>query len=122
MSRVTPDDVKLIVATVLTDPVIQVWIDAANMVVDDKADCINKNEEGLTAVELYLSAHLITLLDPKKNGEITKFKIEGFETTYSSRGLSPELINRTPFGMTANMLSGGCLVSHTRPKASVAFV
>jgi len=111
MSRVTPAEVKEIIETTLPDAVIQVWIDAANTIVDDNIDCINKDEDGLKQVELYLSAHLIGMLDQTGKGNIVKEGIAGFETMYSSSKDVSNTLDNTTYGTTANMLSNGCLAN-----------
>lgn len=122
MARVTPDEVKEIVDTSLSDPVIETWIDSANTIVNSKADCIGGDESVLTQVELFLSAHFVALLNPQMSGQVKRTKIDVFETEFSQTGLSEELMNRTPYGVTANMLSGGCLISTTKAKSTVDFL
>lgn len=122
MSRVTPAEVKTLVSSTLTDPIIQIWIDAADSIITSKAECIGKDEAGLTQVELYLASHFIAMLDPANTGQITKTKIDVFETSFSESGLSLELLNKTPYGVTANMLSLGCLISTTKARATVDFL
>lgn len=111
MSRVTPTEVKAIIATTLADPTIQIWIDGANTIVNEIADCINGDEAKLTQVELYLSAHNIGMLDPAVRGFITKEKLDVFETTYSNPVTIKNNIDGTPYGTMANRLSNGCLAN-----------
>lgn len=109
MSRVTPAEVKEIIDTDLSDAVIQIWIDSANTIVNDNKECIGDDESKLTQVELYLSAHFISMIDTSSGGKgIEKEKFEGMETTFSSIDASDK-ISSTVYGQTANMLSGGCL-------------
>jgi hypothetical protein len=121
MSRVTPEQVKAIIDTSLDDPVIQVWIDAANTIVNANADCIGGDEALLTQVELYLSAHFVGMLDPEIRGFVTKEKLEVFETTYSNPVSIKNNIDNTPYGTTANMLSNGCLANTSDKSAEVCF-
>ena len=121
MSRVTPEEVKAIIDTSLEDPVIQVWIDAANTIVNSNADCIGGDEALLTQVELYLSAHFVGMLDPEIRGFVTKEKLEVFETTYSNPVSIKNNIDNTPYGTTANMLSNGCLANTSDKIADVCF-
>jgi hypothetical protein len=112
MSRVTPAEVKVIVATSLADPIVQVWIDAANTVVNNNVECINGTEAELTQIELYLSAHFVAMLDPSTRGYVTKDKIaNAFETEYSDPAAIANTIDNTVYGTTANMLSNGCLAN-----------
>jgi len=117
MSRVTPTEVIALVATKLSDTIVQVWINAANTIVTENQDCISASK--LTQVELYLSAHFVAMLDPSKRGAVTSEAIPDFKTTYaSSVAMSKELINSTVWGQTANMLSGGCLASVSKEAIS----
>jgi hypothetical protein len=111
MSRVTPEEVKQIITTLLGDPIIQIWIDAANEIVTDNADCIGKDEDGLAQVELYLSAHFIGMLAQTGKGSITKEGLPGFETSYSSSKDISNTLDNTTYGITANMLSNSCLAN-----------
>jgi len=110
MSRVTPTEVKEIVSTTLSDPIVQIWIDATSEIVDQKADCIGADDTALlTQVELYLSAHLVAMLSTGDGGGvIRREKFESMETDYVTANID-KLIDSTVYGQTANMLSGGCL-------------
>lgn len=120
-SRVTPEEVKEIIATPLTDPVIQVFIDAANSVVNANADCIGTDEALLTQVELYLSAHFVGMIPQSGKGAISKEGLPGFETSYASPTLVTNELDKTTYGTIANRLSGGCLANSNDKAASVCF-
>lgn len=122
MPRVTPAEVKEIVTTSIADPIVETWIGASSKIVDKQASVINGDSAVLTQIELYLAAHFIAMLDPEVSGQIKRTKIDIFETEFNSTGLSEELLNRTPYGVTANMLAGGCLLPLTKAKASVDFL
>jgi len=102
-SRVTPSEVKAIIETDLTDPVVQVWIDSANSIVNEKAACIGNVETLLTQVELYLSSHFLALLDPDLGGIITKDKAEQLETSFATASIDKN-IDATVYGQTAKTL------------------
>jgi hypothetical protein len=124
MSRVTPTEVKAIVTTALTDPVIQIWIDAANSIVNASAACIGSDEVLLTQVELQLSAHLVYLATIKISstaGFITEEGPDGFKTKYSNPVQFKNTIDNTIYGQAANFLSNGCLASLGDKIASVEF-
>lgn len=121
MSRVTPAEVKEIVTTNLDDTVVQVWIDGAHSIVNANAECIGSDEVLLTQVELYLSAHFVAMLSASTRGFVTKRKVDTFETSYSNPVVLSNTIDQTPYGQTANMLSGGCLASVSDKKATVEF-
>lgn len=122
MSRVTPSEVKAIVATSLDDAVVQVWIDGAHSVVNSVSGCVGSDEALLKQVELYLSAHMVAMLDPALRGFITKEGPSGFETSYSNPVSVKNCIDGTPWGMTANMLSNGCLANTSDKAASACFL
>ncbi len=110
MSRVSPVEVKDILSTPLIDSVIQTFIDAANTIVTQNSSCIGGDEDLLTKVELYLSAHYVGMLDPAIRGFITKEKITSeFETNYSNPVNVKNNIDNTTYGTLANTLSNGCL-------------
>lgn len=109
MPRVTASEVKSIVpSTVLTDPQIDVVIIAANVMVNKIASNCAKNLTGdeLTQTELYLSAHLVSVSDP--GSSVKQVTFENASRTFNS-AVSGSGILGTPYGQTANALSGGCL-------------
>lgn len=120
MARVTPTEVKTIVETVLLDPVIEIWIDAANTIVNDAEDCINGDEAKLTQIELFLSAHFVAINDVTSGATIKAEKAEGLATTYSVVELQGN-INDSSQGRAANMLSNGCLLTIGQESATVEF-
>ena len=111
MSRVTPTEVKVIIDTPLTDPIVQIWIDGANTIVTANAECIGSDETLLTQVELYLSAHFVGMLDPGIRGFVSKEKTEELETSFSNPVTLSNMIDNTPYGTMANRLSDGCLAN-----------
>lgn len=120
-SRVTPTEVKAIVATTLADPIVQTWIDAANAVVNENSSCIGGDDALLTQVELYLSAHFIALVDPGlDSSRVSKEKTEELETDFNVAKLMGN-VNDTVYGTTANMLSKGCLTNANQAIATVEF-
>jgi len=120
-TRVTPTEVKVIIPTTLADPVIEVWIDAANAIVNEQAACIGGDDALLTKVELFLSAHFVALVDPASDqSKATKEEIGPLTVSYNTATLANN-INDTAFGKTANMLSNGCLIKTTEAKATVEF-
>ena len=111
MSRVTPTEVKVIIDTPLTDPIVQIWIDGANTIVTANAEGIGSDETLLTQVELYLSAHFVGMLDPGIRGFVSKEKTEELETSFSNPVTLSNMIDNTPYGTMANRLSDGCLAN-----------
>ena len=120
-SRVTPAEVKAIITTTLTDAIVQVWIDAANAVVNSIIPCVGSDEVMLTQIELFLSAHNVGMLDPAVRGFVTKEKLDVFETTYANPAITKDLISSTVYGQTANRISNGCLTNVDDKASSVEF-
>ncbi len=120
-SRVTPTEVKQIVDTALLDPVVQIWIDSANTILFNNLLCLTVDEIILKQIELFLSAHFIAMLDAELRGFVTKEKVDVFETTYSNPINLINSIDNTPYGTTANMLSGGCLANTSDKLADIEF-
>ena len=122
MTRATPADVKDIIDTSLTDLVVQLWIDVANSIVNSKSSCIGGTEALLTQIEINLSAHFVSLLNPGGGGQVvTSGKAEQLSTVYASTKNVTESINTTVYGTAANALSGGCLATYDKQKASAEF-
>ena len=117
MSRSAPSEVKAIIDTSLSDPTIQIWIDVANVIVDDHLDCIDKDEVILKQIETNLSAHFVSMIDSDGTGKtVEKDKAEDLETEYTKQKMIDEEINTTVYGRAANALSGGCLAKYDKPK------
>ncbi len=124
MSRVTPTEVKAIVTTSLDDTSIQIWIDAANSIVNANEDCIGGDEALLTQIELQLSAHFVYLVSTQNtatSGHIIEEGPDGFKTKYSSPQQFEQSIDSSNYGQVANMLSNGCLTGINDQRACAAF-
>lgn len=118
-TRVIPTEVKVIKPTDLTDPVVQIWIDAANTILTAAIGCIGSDEALLTQIELFLSAHFIELLEPGSGSRIKREKTEDLEIEYAIKEVADE-ISETVYGRAANKLSRGCLKN--LDKASIALI
>jgi len=119
MTRATIDDIKNVIPTTkLGDSVITANITAASVLVDKIASgCASSlTEDELTQVEIYLSAHLVTVSDPGSSVSEEKFENSSrkFNTATAGKG-----VLGSPFGQTANMLSGGCLAELDKRKPQV---
>lgn len=111
MARVTPAEVKVIIDINLNDDAVFLWINAANMIVNDNVECIGNDEDKLSQIELYLTAHFLSIRYPSAGGYVVKSeKAEDLQTTYAtSQSNVARDINNTVYGQMANTLSGGCL-------------
>jgi len=109
--RVTVEEVKVILPTgnSLTDEQLQAAIDASNCIVDQiAAGCASHlNDDCLAQVELYLSAHIAASTDNTLSIQSEKDGCCDASATYGFK--FGEGVKGTPYGMNANMLSGGCL-------------
>ena len=121
MSRVTPTEVKAIVSTTLDDATIQLWIDGSGAIVDRNKSCIGSDENLLTKVELYLSAHNVDLNSGEISAPIKRDKFDVIDTTYAVADVVQNSIESTRYGIMANQLAGGCLDDYKKDTASVEF-
>jgi len=119
-NRVTDVEVKAIKkvtpSTLITTP----WINAANAVVNSiNPTCgTSFDEETLTQVELFLSAHFVGTISPNKSAE----KFENYSQTFhvGSNALSGVMSDK--YGQTANLLTNGCLAELDKAPATVDFL
>ena len=96
-NRVTPAEVKQIVETNLSDAIVEVFITTANSLVNRlSGSCLT--DDMRTQIELYLSAHLVTMRDRKAQSE----RLGDAQITY--QGSFGEGLDRTEYGQTARML------------------
>lgn len=116
MARVTVAEVRVILpaGTTLTDAQIQAAIDAATCVVDEiAAGCAaGMSEACLKQVELYLAAHFAAATENTLSITSETDPCCGGRATYGFK--FGEGILGTPFGQTANTLSGGCLAEQDK--------
>lgn len=108
----TPAEVKAITGSTLDDSAITPFINAADCMIEDIADCISgKSDACQTQICIYLSAHLLVSSPVgKASQEIKSEALENvYKRTYNTSNVVGEGITATNFGKTANMLSDGCL-------------
>ena len=122
MARTTHSEVKQLINTNLSNDAIDVWIDSANCIVNEKEDCINGTETLLDKIELQLTCHFLAMLNPAAGGIKTGEKMKDFSVSYAVGPGVEDDINQTVYGKTANMLSGGCLSNTTDAKVSFASI
>ena len=111
MSRATVPDVEKILptGTQLTDLQIQASIDAATCAVDQIASsCASHLTDAcLLQVEVYLSAHYAASTENTLSLSSETDSCSGDRMSYGFKFGAG--VMGTPYGQTANMLSGGCL-------------
>lgn len=111
MSRVTISEVENILpdGSQLKQHQIQAAIDAATCTVDQMVDSCGShlNENCLKQVEKYLAAHYAAVTENTLTIKSENDPCSGGSVTYGFK--FGEGIMGTPFGQTANTISGGCL-------------
>ena len=121
MARVTVSGVREIVpsSTALTDVQIDAAIAAATCLVNRvAAGCGEDLSVGcLKQIELYLSAHIAACTENTLTLSSEKLPCGVGSVSYGFK--FGEGIKGTPFGMTANLLSGGCLAEYDKQPAGI---
>lgn len=111
MARATLEDVKTILPsdTQLTDPQIQASIEAAHFQVNKIAESCAAGlpEDHLTQIEIWLSAHNCASMENTLTLSSENDACSGSTASYGFK--FGEGVKGTPYGMTANSLSCGCL-------------
>lgn len=98
MPRVTVEEVRKIIDTDITDNEIQAFIATANSLVDSVLPNQGISEELLIEIEKWLSAHFVSIKDPR----LRQLRIGEVTETYYGRG--GEGLNHTPYGQQVLLL------------------
>jgi hypothetical protein len=96
MVRATADSVKKLVPTDISD--LTIFIETANMVVNDNLLTTGISEPGLTKIEIYLAAHFLCLVERQPKSQ--KFG----DSASKFLGVSGLGLNGTLFGQSAIIL------------------
>lgn len=120
VNRVVDSEVRAIKTVKPLSLVLTPWITAANTVVNGLNDACGTSfdEDTLTQIELFLSAHFVGTFSPVKVSE----KFENYATTWQVGSASLSGVMSDKYGQTANILAGGCLAELDKPLASVDFL
>lgn len=111
-ARVTAEQVMEIISTSLTEDQVNAFINMAHALVDERLVDQNLGSTLLEQIELLLSAHFLTLRDPRAQQE----KIDEYSVTY--QGSTSEGLKATIYGQQAIALdSSGTLASLAKPRA-----
>lgn len=108
----TPAQVKAITGSALEDAVVQVFIDAADCILDLITECTAELSDAcLTNASVYLSAHLLTTSTVGQGSAmVARESLAGkYSVDYLLPNASGEGVLGTPFGRVANTLTRGCL-------------
>lgn len=108
---VQPQDVKNITGSTVEDPVIQPFIDAANCLMERISEQMTSvSDECVDQATAYLASHLFTTSNAGKDSALLKREmlLNEYEVEYIVSKGGTGLLS-TPYGETANMLTGGYL-------------
>lgn len=119
MPRVTAETVKEVVATSLSDEVINHnHIDTANVFVNEYLLDAGLSDAMLTKIELYLAAHYVALTD--EGGALTRDKLGDADQSYAN--IYDSGLGSTRFGQSAMALDiTGTLTALAQTKLKAAF-
>lgn len=121
MARVTEAEVLEIAPAIAITPITP-FIDAANTIANDINTRCGKsfNEDRLTQIELYLSAHFVYMAEGTSGGTKRSESIArgDYQVTYAVATLG-EGIKGTTYGQTANLLSEGCLIEWDKRQSQI---
>lgn len=111
-ARVTAEQVMEIISTSLTEDQVNAFINMANTVVDERLADQNLGSDVLEQIELLLSAHFLTLRDPRAQQE----KVDEYSVTY--QGSTSEGLKASLYGQQAIALdTSGTLANLAKPRA-----
>ena len=108
----TPEDVKAITGSTLSDEAIQPFVDVAGCIMLQITDCTESMTQScIDSIETYLASHLLVSSSVgKASATITKESLKGkYSVEYLSTKIEKGGVLSTSYGQTANMMSGGCL-------------
>lgn len=124
MPRTTPEQVKAINGSTLSDPAISSFIVAAECLVDKvvASGCVDDASlDCLTSAETFLTCHIMSGsgAGEKGGGGIkTEEKFENYSVKFQ-RSVSGDGVLGTSYGSTANSLLNGCLVELDKRKVNI---
>ena len=111
-ARVTAEQVMEIISTSLTEDQVNAFINMANTVVDERLADQNLGSDVLEQIELLLSAHFVSLRDPRAQQE----KVDEYSVTY--QGSTSEGLKASLYGQQAIALdTSGTLANLAKPRA-----
>ena len=124
--RATPGDVVGISASTTDDTVIQTFINVSNSLINAAiaSGCTTSDATVLRQAEAFLAAHLLTTSGGgiDGGGRIKKEeKFENYSVKFAMADINGEGVLSTNYGVTANMLMGGCLSDMNSAPATIEF-
>lgn len=121
----TPEQVRAINGSTLTDEQIQPFIDTAVCILTQVELCMSGkaiSDSCITQAAAFLAAHLLALTplgqstNLKKSEKFENYSVELAVGSYDSTG-----VLSTTYGNTANALSGGCLQEVDKRNSGISF-
>ena len=121
MARVTTAEVKRVINTSLSDQIVTEHINVASRFVEDVLNGKGLATNTIRDIELYVSAHLISVRDPAA-GAVVSEKIGNTEATYGNSSTLGQGLAFTRHGQTAIMLdTSGNLAERASGKPKALF-
>jgi len=119
MANTTIEQVKGLISTTESDPVVQNFIDSAESVVNGIKGALGGDQALWDRIELNLSAHYVAMRNPDEVSTVSD-EMSGLKTTRASRTGKTSQLTSTAFGVIANQLSNGLIEQSQRPKAFIS--
>ena len=121
----TPDQVRTINGSTLADDMIQPFIDAAVCILNQVEACmVGKKliDACQTMASAFLAAHLMAISPIGQSTNIKQEeKFENYSVKLAVGSYDATGVLSTPYGATANSMSGGCLQEVDKRRAFVGF-
>lgn len=125
MATCTPEDVRAINGSTAEDAAIQPFIDAASCLLDSVSACTTV--QGITEACLdkacaFLAAHLMAgTAAYSDTGAVKRETFENYNVERAMSGYEGSGVMATPYGQSADELTGGCLQNASRSPAQIGF-
>lgn len=120
-----PDDVRAINGSTLDDAQIQPFIDSAVCILTQVEQCIvgkGITDSCVTSASAWLAAHLMARTSIGQTSGVKKSEsFENYSVTWAQSQVSNGGVLGTPYGETANAMTGGCLQEVDKRTAGVFY-
>lgn len=119
----TGDDVRGITGSSLGDSVLDPFICAASVMIDNISLCLSaKGVVDTNQIEAWLASHLLSI-SGVGDGVTSKTEVsfENYSVKYARAQIRKEGLMSTPYGQTANALSKGCLADLDKDVSQICF-
>ena len=125
-NRATAADVVAVSGSTTDTSTIEIFVGVANSLINKAiADgCAITDVNTLKQAEAFLAAHVLISSGAGEEGAgkvKTKERFENYSVEFAVSKIEGDGIKSTTYGVTANMLMGGCLSDLNSEKASIGF-